>query len=148
MNIRNLYWIIIKQIINSNTHNNTITPAENKKRILVVDDELDICLMLKVVLEKNEFIVDYYYNPILALNEFKSNFYDLVILDIKMPYINGLQLYREIKQKDIKSKICFMTAAETIFDIAHKFSPVYTFIRKPVENKELIRIINELLNHK
>jgi DNA-binding response OmpR family regulator len=148
MNIRNVYLIIIKQIINSNIHNNTITPADNKKRILVVDDELDICLMLKVVLEKNEFIVDYYYNPILALNEFKSNFYDLIILDIKMPYINGLQLYREIKQKDIKSKICFMTAAETIFDIAYKFSPVYTFIRKPVENKELIRIINELLNHK
>ena len=46
---------------------------------MVVDDELDICLMLKIVLEKNEFIVDYYYNPILALNEFKSNFYDLII---------------------------------------------------------------------
>ncbi|HEX7259164.1 MAG TPA: response regulator [Nitrososphaeraceae archaeon] len=115
---------------------------------MVVDDELDICLMLKIVLEKNEFIVDYYYNPILALNEFKSNFYDLIILDIKMPYINGLQLYREIKKMDINSKICFMTAAETIFDSAYKFSPVYTFIRKPVENKELIRIINDLLNYK
>jgi two-component system catabolic regulation response regulator CreB/two-component system response regulator ChvI len=54
--------------------------------------------MLKVVLEQNEFIVDYYYNPILALDEFKPNFYDLIILDIKMPHINGLQLYREIKK--------------------------------------------------
>ena len=113
---------------------------------MVVDDELDICLMLKIVLEKNEFIVDYYYNPILALNEFKSNFYDLIILDIKMPHINGLQLYREIKKRDIKSKICFMTAAETIFDRAYEFSPVYTFIRKPVENKELFRIVNDVLN--
>ena len=102
--------------------------------------------MLKIVLEKNEFIVDYYYNPILALNEFRSDFYDLIILDIKMPYINGLQLYREIKKMDINSKICFMTAAETIFDSAYKFSPVYTFIRKPVGNKELIRIVNDLLN--
>jgi DNA-binding NtrC family response regulator len=114
---------------------------------LVVDDELDICLMLKVVLENNGFIVDYYCNPILALNEFKSNFYDLIVIDIKMPYINGLQLYREIKKRDIKSKICFLTAAETIFDITHKFSPVYTFIRKPIENKDLIRIINDLLNN-
>jgi DNA-binding NtrC family response regulator len=114
---------------------------------LVVDDELDICLTLKVVLENNGFIVDYYCNPILALNEFKSNFYDLIVIDIKMPYINGLQLYREIKKRDIKSKICFLTAAETIFDITHKFSPVYTFIRKPIENKDLIRIINDLLNN-
>ena len=114
---------------------------------MVIDDELDICIMLKIVLEQNEFIVDYYCNPILALDEFKSNFYDLIILDIKMPDINGLQLYREIKKRDINSKTCFMTAAETIFDRAYKFSPVYTFIRKPIENNDLIRIINDLLNN-
>jgi DNA-binding NtrC family response regulator len=112
---------------------------------LVIDDEVDICLMLKIVLEHNGFIVKYYYNPIIALDEFKSNFYDLIILDVKMPYINGFQLYREIKKRDIKSKMCLMTADETIFDIVHKFSPVYTFIRKPVENKDLVKIINDLL---
>ena len=124
--------------------NNTIN-TDNKKRILVVDDEFDICLVLKVVLENNGFIVDYYYNPILALNEFKSNFYDLIILDIQMQDINGMQLYREIRKKDKKTKICFLTATETIFKIAYKFTPVYTFIRKPIENHELIQIINDLL---
>jgi len=114
---------------------------------LVVDDELDICIMLKVVLENNGFIVDYYHNPILALDEFKYNFYDLIILDIQMQDINGFQLYRKIRKKDPKVKICFLTASESIFDIAHKFTPVYTFIRKPIENKELIRIINDLLNN-
>jgi DNA-binding response OmpR family regulator len=114
---------------------------------LVVDDELDICLMLKVVLENNGFIVDYYYNPVVAVDEFKSNSYDLIILDIQMPDINGFQLYREIKKRDIKAKICFLTASESLFDIAYKFTPVYTFIRKPVENKELIRIINDVLNN-
>ena len=114
---------------------------------MVVDDELDICLMLKVVLENNGFIVDYYYNPVVAVDEFKSNFYDLIILDIQMPDINGFQLYREIRKKDIKAKICFLTASESLFDIAYKFTPVYTFIRKPVENKELIRIINDVLNN-
>ncbi len=103
--------------------------------------------MLKVVLENNGFIVDYYYNPVVAVDEFKSNFYDLIILDIQMPDINGFQLYREIRKKDIKTKICFLTASESLFDIAYKFSQVYTFIRKPVENKELIRIINDLLNN-
>jgi DNA-binding response OmpR family regulator len=115
---------------------------------LVIDDELDICIMLKVVLEQNGFIVEDYYNPILALDEFKSNFYDLIILDVQMPEINGFQLYREIKKKDIRAKICFLTASETLFDIADKFIPVYTFIAKPVENNELIRIINGLLNNK
>ena len=58
--------------------------------------------MLKIVLEKAGFIVEDYYNPILAIDEFKSNFYDLIILDIQMPNINGFQLCREIRKKDIK----------------------------------------------
>ncbi|MCJ7636038.1 MAG: response regulator [Nitrososphaeraceae archaeon] len=105
-----------------------------------------MCLVLKLVLEKTGFLVDYYYNPILALDEFKPNVYDLIILDIQMPDINGLQLYREIKKRDIKAKVCFLTASESIFDIAYKFSPVYTFIRKPVNNTDLIKIVNDLLN--
>jgi DNA-binding response OmpR family regulator len=113
---------------------------------LVIDDELDICIMLKVVLEQNGLIVDYYNNPILALNEFKPNFYDLIILDIQMPDINGMQLYREIRKRDNKVKICFLTGSETLFDIAYKFTSVYTFITKPVENKELIKIVNDVLN--
>ena len=71
---------------------------------MVVDDELDICLVLKIVLENNGFIVNYYCNPILALDEFKSNFYDLIILDIQMPDMNGIQLYKEIKKKILIQK--------------------------------------------
>ena len=114
---------------------------------MVVDDELDICIVLKIVLENNGFIVDYYCNPILALNEFKPNFYDLIILDIQMPDMNGFQLYKEIRIKDPKSKICFLTASETLSDITYKFSSMYTIIRKPIENNDLIRIINDLLNN-
>jgi DNA-binding response OmpR family regulator len=113
---------------------------------LVIDDELDICIMLKVVLEQNGLIVDYYNNPILALNEFKPNFYDLIILDIQMPDMNGFQLYNEIRIKDIKSKICFLTASETLSDSTHKFSSMYTMIKKPIENNDLIIIINDLFN--
>ena len=65
--------------------------------------------MLKVVLEQNGFLVNYYYNPILALDELKSNFYNLIILDIQFPDINGMQLYREIRKKDMNVKICFFT---------------------------------------
>ena len=102
--------------------------------------------MLKVVLEQNGFLVNYHSNPVVALDEFQSNFYDLIILDIQMSEINGMQLYREIRKRDKNLKICFLTGSESIFNIAYKFVPVYTFITKPVENKELIRIINDVLN--
>ena len=115
------------------------------KKILVIDDELDICIMLKVVLESNGFIVNYYSNPIVALEEFKSNFYDLIILDIQMSDINGMKMYREIRKRDINVKICFLTGSETLFNKAYKFTSVYTFITKPVENKELIKIVNDVL---
>ena len=113
---------------------------------MVIDDEIDICIMLKVVLEQNGFIVNYYNNPIAALDEFKPYFYDLIILDMQMSDINGMQLYREIRKKDEKVKICFLTGSENIFDNANKFNSVYTFITKPVENKELIKIVNDMLN--
>jgi DNA-binding response OmpR family regulator len=113
---------------------------------LVIDDELDICIMLKIVLEQNGFIVNYYYKPIVALDEFQANFYDLIILDIQMSDINGMQLYREIRKRDKVVKICFLTGSQAIFDIEHKFTSVYTFITKPVENKELIKKVNDVLN--
>ena len=65
---------------------------------------------------------------------------------MQMPDINGMQLYREIRVRDKKTKICFLTGSESIFKRTYKFTSVYTFISKPVENKELIRIINEVLN--
>jgi DNA-binding response OmpR family regulator len=102
--------------------------------------------MLKVVLESNGFIVNYYNNPIVALGEFKSNFYNLIILDIQMSDINGMQLYREIRKRDKEVKICFLTGSQAIFDNIYKFTSVYTFISKPVENKELITKINDVLN--
>src|SRR6476660_10425621 len=82
------------------------------KRILVVDDEPDVNITLRKVLEKNGFIVDSYDDPFLSLDNFKPHFYDLLILDIKMPEMNGFSFYREIKKLDEKMKVCILTAAE------------------------------------
>jgi DNA-binding response OmpR family regulator len=68
------------------------------KRILLVDDESDICFVLEKVLGQNGFVVDSYENPMLALEKFKAQLYDLVVLDIKMPELNGFALYRQIKK--------------------------------------------------
>ena len=118
------------------------------KRILVIDDEPDVNITLRKVLEKNGFIVDSYENPFLALENFKPHYYDLLILDIKMPKMSGFSFYREIKKRDDKLKICFLTAGEmyygSYFDIFSSL-PANCFIRKPITNDELLEHIDRIM---
>jgi DNA-binding response OmpR family regulator len=119
------------------------------KKILVVDDEPDVNIVLRKVLEKNGFIVDSYENPLLALDNFKPRYYDLLILDIKMPDMNGFSFYREIKKLDEKMKVCILTAAEIndgeYSDIL-SLLPDSCIIQKPVTNEDLLRIINKIMH--
>ena len=82
-------------------------------RILVVDDEPDINMLLMLILEDSGYKVDVYDDPILALSNFKPNYYDLVILDIIMPTMNGFVFYQRIRELDTGVKACFLTASET-----------------------------------
>ena len=79
---------------------------------MIVDDESDIILSIKIGLEDNGFEVDAFSEPFLALSNFKANSYALVILDIKMPDMNGFELYREMRKIDEKIKV-FFRATET-----------------------------------
>jgi DNA-binding response OmpR family regulator len=74
-----------------------------RKKILIVDDEPDVNLALKMALEVNSFEVDAFNDALSALENFRKGLYDLLILDIKMPNMNGFQLYREIKKIDNKA---------------------------------------------
>jgi len=118
------------------------------KRILVIDDEPDVNITLRKVLEKNGFIVDSYENPFLALENFKPHYYDLLILDIKMPKMSGFSFYREIKKRDDKMKVCFLTAGEMYYgSYSDIFSslPANCFIRKPITNEELLEHIDRIM---
>ena len=118
------------------------------KKILVVDDESDICFVLDMVLSESGFVVDSYENPMLALENFNARSYDLIILDIRMPELNGFALYREIRKLDKKVKVCFITAGEVYYGVySDIFSsvPANYFIRKPIENEELMKRINEII---
>lgn len=118
------------------------------KRILVVDDEADTNTALHEILEQNGFIVDSYEDPFLALENFKPNFYDLLILDIKMPEMSGFSFYREIKKRDDKMKICFLTAGEMYYgSYSDIFSslPANCFIRKPITNDELLKHMDRIM---
>src|SRR5262245_445428 len=118
------------------------------KRILVVDDESDTCLTLTSVLENdNRFVVHAFNDPLLALKNFRKDLYDILILDVKMKKMNGLELYREIKKIDNKVKVCFLTASQfnygTFIDVVSDLKE-NQFIRKPIQNEELITVINEI----
>jgi two-component system catabolic regulation response regulator CreB/two-component system response regulator ChvI len=117
------------------------------RRILVVDDEPDVNRSLREMLEQNGFKVDSYEDPLMALENFRTRLYDLVIFDIKMPEMNGFSFYREIKKLGKNLKICFLTAGEMYYGIySDSFSslPANYFIRKPIGNEELIRRIDEI----
>ena len=130
---------------------NMITETKKRKRILVVDDEVDITLALKTVLDGDQFQVDSFNDPVSARNSFKAGFYDLLILDIKMPKMNGFQLYREIKNMDDKVKVCFLTALNEMHDYEEFKKEVYPkageryFIQKPVENRTLLKQLDEIM---
>jgi DNA-binding response OmpR family regulator len=86
------------------------------KKVLLVDDEPDITFTIKSMLEDNGFKVDSFTDPTIALQSYRINFYDLIILDIKMPKMDGFQLYTKIREKDPKVKICFLTAGEMFYE--------------------------------
>ena len=117
----------------------------SKGSILIVDDEIDITLAFKKGLESNGFMVDIYNDPVTALLNFKSDFYDLILVDVRMPKMNGFELYQEIEKVDKKSKVCFITAFEVYYHALREIFPtleVSCFIRKPIEIDELIKRIN------
>jgi DNA-binding response OmpR family regulator len=119
-----------------------------KNRFLLVDDEPDITLTFREVLEEEGFKVDAFNDPHLALSNFGVDIYDVALIDIKIPQMNGFDLYRKLKSIDDNVKYCFMTAYEVYYDALKKDYPglnVGWFIRKPISPKELVREIKSKL---
>ncbi len=122
-----------------------MSPYQSLKKILVVDDEPDITTSIKNGLERKDFEVYAYNDPLKALADFKSGLYDLILIDIRMPKMNGFELYRELKKKSDNVKICFFTAFEVYYEEFRKMFPdleVKCFIRKPIMINDLIAHIN------
>lgn len=126
------------------------------KRILIISPEDDVNLALKTALEEVEgdaggsvgynFRVECFNNPVLALKNFKSGFYDLLIVDVIMPQINGFDLAEEIKNIDQNIRVCFLIAGEVPgklranqFRVEGEGRYEDKFIQIPIENSDLIR---------
>ncbi len=128
----------------------TTTNEHHYYRILLVDDEPDILFIFKQGLEINGFKVDAFDSPQNAINFFKPNVYDLAILDIHMPDMNGFALYRQIKKIDPAITACFLSAFEVDPDEYKQLFPsmgkgVRPIIRKPIRIRHLLKAITPFL---
>jgi DNA-binding response OmpR family regulator len=120
------------------------------KRILIIDDNSDIAFTLRIGLENNDANMEVYSydNPINALIDFKPNFYDLLLIDVNMPLMDGFELCEKLLQKDINVKVCFMTSGEINMDAAREVHPLKSigcFIKKPITIDALARRIKKEL---
>ena len=142
------------------TGNNNKQGNRSSSRVLVVDDEPDIITLFELALRDSGFEVDSFNDPSAALSNFKPCYYDLVILDIKMPKINGFELCAEMKKIDDQIKICFLTAGEMYYDIfrlgknqrlqeevQEKYCKLNNdrFLQKPISNGDLVKNLNKIL---
>jgi two-component system, OmpR family, response regulator ChvI len=121
----------------------TSSPDQYKGRILVVDDDMDITHSFALALQKDGFIVDTYNDPLIALGDFKSDLYDLVLLDIKLPKLNGFELYDKIREIDRRVKVCFISGCQMNYlALREQGLQIDCFISKPVKIEDLLRRIN------
>ena len=115
-------------------------------RVLLVDDEADIVFVLKQGLKLNGFEVDGFTDPRRALEQFKPDYYDFIISDIKMPHMTGFQLVRKIREHDTKARIYFLSAFDIYAKEAESVFPTLgskAFIKKPVRYEELATILKQ-----
>ena len=89
--------------------------TSTKKRILLVDDDMDTCLTFKKMLEEQDFDVHAFVRSQDVLENFMPRAYDLVVLDVKMPNIDGIKLYHQLRKVDKNVKVCFITASEEYY---------------------------------
>jgi len=118
-------------------------------KVLIVEDEADLLHSIKKGLTRNGFEVEGFDDPLEALAKFKPNTYDVLLVDIRMPKMNGFELYRAIKKSGDKSIIFFITAFEVYYEEFKKIFPdldIKYFIKKPITIAELVAKLNHVLN--
>jgi DNA-binding response OmpR family regulator len=127
------------------------------KRILIIDDEADVTITFKAGIEDinnnndaNKRIEVHTSNdPVVALSEFRPNFYDLLLVDVNMPHMNGFELCEKILAIDINVKVCFMSCVEINREALREIYPSLSlgcFIRKPVTIDYLLKRIRSELD--
>jgi DNA-binding response OmpR family regulator len=126
---------------------------DNVKKIMVVDDEDDLIFLLETLLDQMGFKVSGFTDPVLALQTFKAGIYDLAILDIKLPGLDGIELCERLERVDHTLKVCFFTASEFYYKNSKEEQHSvlindHHIIRKPISNEDLLKQVQEVLELK
>jgi DNA-binding response OmpR family regulator len=128
------------------------------KRILIVDDDQDITFTFKKAFEeanrsdgtnKISFHVDAYNDPLVAFLEFKPDFYDLMLIDINMPKMNGFDFCLKVLEQDANPRFCFMSSGLINQEALREQYPslsIGCFIKKPVTIEDLVRRVKAELD--
>jgi DNA-binding response OmpR family regulator len=126
----------------------TIEQKKLSKVILIIDDDPDMTSIFSLGLQDEGFEVYAYNDPLDVLSQFRPNFYDLLLVDINMPKMNGIDLSRQLLELDCNVKICFITAGEANIEALRELYPtrdIGCFIRKPITIDQLIRRVKSEL---
>ena len=119
------------------------------KVVLIVDDDPDMTSVFSLGLQDEGFEVYTYNDPLEVLSQFRPNFYDLLLVDINMPKMNGIDLSRRLLELDSNVKICFITAGEANVEVLRELYPtrgIGCFIKKPVTMDQLVKRVKAELH--
>lgn len=123
--------------------------GDARKRIMLVDDEKDVSIVLKSGLERHGFTVEVFNDPLDALSHFKPEHYDLLLLDVRMPHMSGFELYGEVRKLDKGVKALMISAFEIHESELRKHlseKESRSIIQKPISAKALAGIIDKELS--
>jgi DNA-binding response OmpR family regulator len=114
-----------------------------------VEDDSDISMLYQMVLEDADFQCISFTDSVKAMQEFRPNYYDLILLDIKMPVLDGVELCKKIREVDKNIHIIFITASGEFYEkVREERYPELNnynnvnYIQKPIANEELIKVVN------
>jgi DNA-binding response OmpR family regulator len=127
----------------------TVEEKRISKVVLIVDDDPDMTSIFSLGLQDEGIKVHTYNDPLEVLSEFKPNFYDLLLVDINMPKMNGIELSRKLLELDSNVKICFITAGEANIEVLRELYPtrdIGCFIKKPVTIDQLVKRVKAELD--
>lgn len=115
-------------------------------RILLVDDEYSIVLVLRHLLTENGYEVCEAQNGLAALRLFQSLFFDLIITDLRMPRMDGMSFLREVKKLEPKTPVIILTAYDSPETAAEaQDSGAFVYLTKPFKLDTMLTIVNQLL---
>ena len=128
----------------------SMSKSTTKAKVLIIDDDEDMSNLFKIYLEHDDFDVDAYTNPIDGLYYFKKGKYDLILLDLKMPQIDGIAMFYALKNRDDKA-IIYLTTADIFYleQLKEKIPNIEKYvIHKPILLRNLKDRINKLVLEK